>query len=289
MTNSITLPVQYQQALDLAFKLSAKTADLEINSAHVQIVGKEIKVPKISVQGLATTTRGGDLTSGDVTFAYETKTPDYDRNRVFAIDAVDEKEVGGLYTLVAGEFLRMKVIPEVDAVRFSKYASYSGIGTAAAALTTGAGVVTALRVATNAQDEAEIPEEGRILYITPTLLGLVQDLDTTASRAVLSKFSKIVQVPQTRFYKGVTLYDGVTNDGTDQRPGGYVKTASSGRNINFLAIHPSSILQATKHAQSKVDEPDTRSDNYRVSYRLYGINEVYDNKLAGIYAHISNA
>lgn len=283
MANSITLPVQYQQALDLAFKLGTKTSDLEVNSSKVQVVGKEIKVPKITLQGLATTTRGGDLTVGDVTFAYETKTPDYDRNRVFKVDAVDEKEVGGLYSIVAGEFLRTKVIPEVDAVRFSKYASYSGIGTTAAALTTGAEVIAALRVAANTMDEAEVPEEGRILYITPTLLALTEDLDTTKSKAVLARFSKIVKVPQTRFYKGITLNDGTTSG---QEAGGYAKTDTTGRNINFLAVHPSAVLQATKHVAAKADAPDTRSDNWRVSYRLYGINEVYDNKKAGIYAHI---
>lgn len=287
MANSITLPVQYQQALDLAFKLASKTGDLEVNAARVQIVGKEIKVPKITLQGLATTTRGGDLTVGDVTFAYETKTPDYDRNRVFKIDAVDEKEVGGLYAQVAGEFLRMKVVPEVDAVRFSKYASYSGITSpTAAALGTGALVIAALRAAANSLDEAEVPEEGRILYITPTLIGLVEDLDTTSSRAVLARFAKIVRVPQTRFYKGVTLADGTTSG---QEAGGFTKTASTGRNINFLVIHPSAILQATKHVAAKVDAPDTTSDNYRVSYRLYGVNEVYDNKKAGVYAHISTS
>ena len=286
MANSITLPAQYQVALDLAFKLASKTGDLEVNSSKVSIVGKEIKVPKITLQGLATTTRGGDLTVGDVTFAYETKTPDYDRNRGFKIDAVDEKEVGGLYAQVAGEFLRMKVTPEVDAVRFSKYASYSGIGTVAAALSTGAEVIAAIRVATNTMDEAEVPEEGRILYITPTLLGLVEDLATTSSKAVLARFAKIITVPQTRFYKGITLADGTTSG---QEAGGFTKTATTGRNINFLAVHPSAVLQATKHVAAKADAPDTRSDNWRVSYRLYGINEVYDNKKAGIYAHISTS
>jgi hypothetical protein len=282
MANTITLPVAYTQALDLVFKLTALTGDLEVNASRVSIVGKEIKVPKLTMDGLADTTRGGDLVEGDISYTFETKTPDYDRNRVFKLDAVDEKELGGAFKFVASEFLRTKVIPEVDAVRFSKYASYSGIGSVAAALSTGAEVLAALRTAVNTLKEAEVPE-GSILYITPTLYGLVKDLDTTKSKEVLSYFTKIVEVPQTRFYKGITLADGKTSG---QEAGGYSKTATTGRNINFLVIHPTAILQATKHAQAKADAPDTRSDSWRTSYRLYGINEVYDNKKAAVYAHI---
>ena len=82
-------------------------------------------------------------------------------------------------------------------------------------------------------DEDEVPFENRILYITPTLYGLVQDLDTTKSREVLERFSKVVLVPQTRFYTAIDLYDGTTSGET---AGGYVKDSTNGKNINFMVV-----------------------------------------------------
>ena len=61
-------------------------------------------------------------------------------------------------------------------------------------------------------DEKEVPEEGRVLFITPTLLGMVKDLDTTKSREALDGFSSIVKVPQSRFYSAIDLLDGTTKD-----------------------------------------------------------------------------
>lgn len=59
-------------------------------------------------------------------------------------------------------------------------------------------------------DEDEVPEEGRILYATPTLLNGVMALDTTKSREVLSAFSVRKAVPQSRFYTAIDLLDGKT-------------------------------------------------------------------------------
>ena len=62
-------------------------------------------------------------------------------------------------------------------------------------------------------DEAEVDTENRILYITPTNLNAVQALETTKSREVLASFSKIVKVPQSRFYTKIDLLDGTITIG----------------------------------------------------------------------------
>lgn len=85
---------------------------------------------------------------------------------------------------------------------------------------TAAAVVSALRAATNKMDEDEVPMEGRTLFITPTLLGMIQDLDTTKSKEVLARFASVVQVPQTRFYTAIEQRDGSTSG---EEAGGYKK------------------------------------------------------------------
>ena len=49
----------------------------------------------------------------------------------------------------------------------------------AADLKDGASVLAALRAAVTKMDEDEVPTENRHLFITPTLDGMIADLDTT--------------------------------------------------------------------------------------------------------------
>lgn len=295
MANSITLFKKYIDKLDDVYKQSAKTAVLDGDSTLVQMGANtnEIIIPKISMDGLGDYSRNGGYVDGDVTLTNETVTFNYDRGRAFSIDAMDNEETAGIaFGKLASEFIRTKVVPELDAFRFAQYAGTTGISkvSAGATLSTGADVISALRAATNKMDEDEVPTENRILYITPTLDGLIADLDTTKSKEVMSRFSQKVLVPQTRFYTAVTLYDGKTdtsaNSGTNQKPGGFVK-ATAGKDINFMVIHKPAIIQYTKHTVSKVISPDENqtADAYKFPYRAYGLADVYENKVSGIYLH----
>ena len=286
MSNSIALFKNYINLLDEVYKQSALTADLESSGAIVRAgnAANEIVIPKISMDGLADYSRNGGYVKGDVTLTQETVQFNYDRGRKFSVDAMDDEETAGVaFGQLAAEFIRTKVVPEMDAFRFAKYASASGAGSATGTLSAGADVITALRACVTAMDEAEVPMEQRILYITPTLHGLVTDLDTTKSREVLARFSKIIDVPQTRFYTAIDLLDGTT-DG--QEAGGYAK-ASGGKDINFLAIHAPAVIQYTKHTVNKAISPDENQDSvaWLFFYRAYGLALNYANKAAGIYCH----
>ena len=295
MANSITLFKKYIDKLDEVYKQSAKTAVLDGDSALVQMGANtnEIIVPKISMDGLGDYSRNGGYVDGDVTLTNETVTFNYDRGRAFSVDAMDNEESAGIaFGKLASEFIRTKVVPEMDAFRFAQYAGTTGISkvSAGATLSTGADVITALRAATTKMDEDEVPMENRILFITPTLDGLIQDMDTSKSREVLSRFSQKILVPQSRFYTAITLYDGKTDtsssDGVNQKVGGYVK-ATTGKDINFMVIHKPALLQYTKHTVSKVISPaeNQMADAYKFPYRAYGLADVYENKVAGIYLH----
>jgi hypothetical protein len=191
----------------------------------------------------------------------------------------NDETLGQAFGVIMNEFIRTNVAPEVDAYRFMKYAKTANIGTKAAALADGEAVVKALREAVTAMDEAEVPSEDRVLFITPTLYGMIQDLDTTKSKEVLNRFSAIVEVPQTRFYTDITM-----NSGTDAW--GYTK-GESAKDINFMAVAKSAVVQATKMALPKVFDPDTNQtkDAWLFQYRLYHDAFAYDNKVKGIYVH----
>ena len=291
MPNAITKFKKYIDKLDEVYQLASLTASLDSDSTLAQAGANanEIVIPKLSMDGLADYSRNSGYVNGDVTLTNETVTFNYDRGRKFNVDNMDNEETAGLaFGRLSSEFIRTKVVPEMDAFRFATYAAVDGISTVAGAdLTTGEAVIAALRAATNKMDEDEVPYEGRQLFITPTLKGLIDDLDTTKSKEVLARFSKITLAPQSRFYTAIELRDGTTSG---EEAGGYVK-ADGAANINFMVIRPDALMQYPKHTVSKVITPEANQDKdaWMFFYRAYGLADVYENKAAGIYLHKATA
>ena len=286
MANNIALAKVYTNLLDEVYQQSALTAVLESDAtlARQGANANEIVIPKLSMDGLADYNRNSGYVNGDVELTWETAKFNYERGRAFTVDDMDNEETQNIaFGRLAGEFIRTKVVPELDAFRFATYASTTGAGTATGTLASGADVIAALRTATSAMDEAEVPMEDRHLFITPTLLGLVQDMDTTKSREVLSRFASITPVPQTRFYSAIELLDGKT--GGEEK--GRFKKADLGVELNFEIIHKPATLQFTKHAVPKIIAPaqNPDADAWKYGYRNYGLCDVYENKAAGIYVH----
>ena len=286
MANNIAKFKKYIDLLDEVYKQSSKTQDLDGDTALVRAGANanEIIVPKISMDGLADYSRNSGYVNGDVNFTYETVPFNYDRGRAFTVDAMDNEETAGLaFGKLSSEFLRTKVVPEVDAFRFATYAGTEGIGSATGTLADGNAALTALVTAQSEMDDAEVNEEGRILYITSTLHNQIMNVDTTKSKEVMDGFAKVVKVPQSRFYTAIELADGTSED---ELAGGY-KKAEDGKDINFMIIERSALLQYPKHKVNKVVSPEENqtSDGWKFFYREYGLADVYENKTAGIYVH----
>lgn len=285
MANYIELFKQYIPELDKVYKVASLSSALDGASelARQGANADELIIPKMSMDGQANYSRNGGYVNGDVTLTNETVKCNYDRGRMFTVDALDDIETASIaFGQLAGEFIRTKYVPEVDAFRFAEYAQQAGTKATSETLATGEAVIAALRTATNTMDEAEVPVEGRILFITPTLMGLVQDLETIKSKEVLARFAEIHYVPQTRFYTKITLNDGTT---AGQEAGGYAP-ANDAEKLNFLAVHPSAVIQYSKRTVNKVISPEANqtSDGWKFGFRSVGIAEVYENKVDGIYA-----
>ena len=286
MPNTIQLAQVYTNLLDEVYQNSSLTAVLESDAtlSRAGANANEIVIPKLSMDGLADYDRNSGYTNGNVDLSWETVKFNYERGRSFQVDNMDNEETQNIaFGRLAGEFIRTKVVPELDAFRFSTYAGISNVGTATGSLATGEAVIGALRTATSEMDEAEVPMEDRHLFITPTLLGLVQDLDTTKSKEVLSRFATITKVPQTRFYSLIELLDGKS---VGEEKGGF-KKAEAGVELNFEIIHKPAVLQFTKHAVPKIISPEMNqdADAWKYGYRNYGLCDAYENKVAGIYVH----
>ena len=172
---------------------------------------------------------------------------------------------------------------ERDAVRFATYAGTAGISKVAAGVTyaDGNAWLQGIVDAVNKMDEDEVSQENRILYITPTGYNAIMAVDNSKSKEILNGFTKVVKVPQSRFYTAIDLADGTTGG---EEAGGYTK-ATSGKEINFMIIQKDAIIQYPKHTVNKVVSPEDNqtSDGWMFFFRAYGLHDVYENKVAGIY------
>lgn len=288
MANSIQLFKNYVGLLDEVYQQAAKTAVLESDALLVQqgANANELIIPKMELSGLGNYDRNSGYAAGDVKLTNETVQFNYERGRMFSVDAMDNEETAGVaFGKLSGEFIRTKVVPELDAVRFAQYASEEGILEASPAeYTDGAEVLSALREAKSQMDNSEVGEEDRYLFITPTLLDLIDSVDTTVSKEILNRFAAIIAVPQSRFCTSVSLKSGMMTDSADETAGGFEKAADA-QDINFMIIHKPAVLQITKHQAPKVILPEANpdADAYKFGYRIYGLNRVLENKKNGIY------
>lgn len=287
MANNIALFKVYTDQLDEVYKAASLTSVLDGASDLVSqgANANELIIPKMQMDGLGDYSRNGGYVAGDVTLTNETVKCNFDRGRMFNVDSMDDEETAGVaYGRLAAEFVRTKVVPELDAFRFAKYCGVSGVSTVAAAnLTTGEAVLKAIASAYDQMSDDEVPEENRHLFITPTLYGLVRDLDTTKSREVLGQFASIVKVPQSRFYTAIEQLDGASEG---EKVGGYTK-ASTGVKINFMIVQKDAVIQFDKHVAPKIVTPEQNqdADAWKFGYRNVSIADAYENKVAGIFFH----
>ena len=285
MANTIALAKNYTSILDEVYQNASVTADLTSDNTMVRAGANanEIVYPQISVTGLGDYSRNSGYTDGSVNLEWKTATFNYDRGTKISVDVMDNEESRDIaFTMAGSELMRTKVAPEADAFTFATLAGIAGISKATPATYADATeFLQALIVAKNKMDEDEVPEEGRILYATPTLLNGVMALDTTKSREILNSFSVKKRVPQSRFYTAIDLLDGKTAG----EEAGHYKKAETGKDINFMIVHKPAVIKYDKHVAQDIipasANPDSDSDI--VKCRKYGIVDVYQNKVAGIY------
>lgn len=141
--------------------------------------------------------------------------------------------------------------------------------------------------ATMAMDDAEVPYEGRILFVSPkAYAGLKAKItrylanETTVDRNVeMYNDMRVITVPQARFNTAVTLYNGTSNFGFAPTAGGF--------KINFMIVHPTAVAQIVKHRVPRIWTPDQNinADAYKFDFRVYHDCFVLENKVSGIYCH----
>jgi len=290
--NAITLAQSFIPFVDEAYKADSKSAILDTANEFVRFTGANtVNIYNLNPVGMSNYDRDAGFVPGDVTGTWQPYVLETDRGRSYQVDVLDNDETLGLtmgYLLSTVE--RQHIIPEVDAYRFAQYASGAAAGNVTTeTLSTGAATVASIDGASVALDNAEVPYEGRILFVSPATYGLlkggitrmIMNDERDVNYAIeMYNDMRVIRVPQPRFQTAITLNAPTTSSGA----GGFAP-ASGAAAINYMIVHPSAVLQVMKHYAARVFSPEQNieADAWRVQPRFAHGAWVLAHKNNGIY------
>lgn len=315
MANSIGLITKYmQEAIDTVLTQEAKTSVLVNGSKFIDLNFKEtgyVKVMSLLMDGLsdyyrvnnglgsanngyATYPSNDGYKVGDTSAKWELFQLEYDRGRQFRVDNMDNEETAGLVigNLLA-EFLRTKVVPEVDAVRLSKMAKKCNValGNLVSETISANQIIGKFNGAFEWLFEHGVPEEEQVIFVSPNVMTLIRNTTELYKRLTQEEYRnadvtftiekyegrQIIEVPSDRFYTNV-----VTTDN------GYLP-ASNSYVINFMIASKKAAVPVVKLEKSKIWTPEQVQDfdGYKVNFRMYHDIIIPKNKVPAIYTSVS--
>ena len=289
--NSIGLASQYVPLLDEIYKAESKTAVLDTVQDRVRWSPEyhTFYLFETDMGGLGNYDRNAGFVRGDVTASWRAYAPQWDRGRQFLVDRIDNAESMGLaFGTLAAEFIRTKVVPETDALRFAQYANNAASANKdTESLANSAAVVASIDDATAALDDAEVPYEGRILFVNPTIYKLFKGGITRYTmngengidyNIEMYNDMRVITVPSGRFNTAITLAAPDSHDDA----GGFTATGST---INYMIIHPTAIMQINQFEEPRIFSPAVvqEAQAFKFDFRQYHGAWVKNQKKNGIY------
>ena len=306
--NTLATATNFQKALDVLAVREAVTGWMEANAGQVKYTGgAEVKIPKMSVQGLGDYDRDNGYLMGSATLEYETKKMTQDRGRKFQLDSMDVDETNFVTTAssVMGEFQRTKVIPEIDAYRLSKIATeainanVAGMGQYG--YTPGAANTSALRkVKEGIAAIRDLGYDGPLVvhatdsFILELELELANKISTVNFKkgGIITKVPAVDEVPiiptpANRLVTAIKLNDGKTSG---QEKGGFEKGATA-KDINFEIMPLKTPVAISKQDKMRIFDPNTnqKADAWAMDYRRFHDLWILENKVNSIYVSIKDS
>lgn len=304
--NTLATATLFQKTLDKVAVREMTTGWMDANAGQVIYNGgAEVKIPKMSVQGMGDYDRDNGYQQGGVTLEYETRKMTQDRGRKFHLDAMDVNETNFVATAssVMGEFQRVHVVPEIDAYRISKLATDTITAKKAGMIeygyTPGAEGTSALRKLKEGIRAVRDLYEGPLVCHATSDFLMELELEL-AGKITAVTFSKggidtkvpavdgvpLIMTPSNRMYTTITLNDGKSGG---QEAGGY-KKGDSAKNINFFLCPRTTPIAITKQDIMRIFDPVTnqRANAWQMDYRRFHDIWILDNKLDSIFMNIKD-
>lgn len=286
---------QFERQLQQKYARELTSYDLEKSNPQVKFINAQtIKLPNITVSGYKDHNRGNmGFNTGTISNEWEPKKLAHDRDIEFALDPMDIDETNLTLEManVQNTFETEQAIPEKDSYRYSKLYSEAKTYTSNGAVVDTSTNLTITNILDwfdtqmEKMDDAGVPSEGRILYVTPAINkmikqaeGVTRSIDVNSNNGRIDRriYSlddvKIVKVPSGRMKTKYEFTNGCV-------------AAHDAKQINIILIHPSCQVTRSKYSYIKVFTPGTDSrtaDKYVFQNRSYGDTFLIKNKACGI-------
>ena len=289
---------QYQQALQQKFSQGLSFFEI-YNTPNNQIIkwtgAKTIQIPRITVGGFTDVDR--DVVGNSTRRAdndWEPKTLAHDREFKTLVDPMDVDETNMALTIanITRVFNDEQKIPEMDKYMASKlYSEFTTFGkTADTTALTVDNVLSIFDDFMADMDDAEVPQEGRILYVTSQVNKLLKQAkeiqrmlilnpnNGAANRNVYSLDDvTIKRVPSSRMKTAYNFTDGAVPD-------------AAAKQINMILVHPAAVISPQKYEFVSVDEPTAGSGGKYLYYeRKYWDVFAIEKKVDGIKFNVEGA
>lgn len=286
MPNTVNYVTRFEK--DLRQKYSRELCTDGLTTQNVSFVNaKTIKIPYITLGGYKDHSRNGGFNRQSAANEYMTKTLEHDRDVEFFVDAMDVDESNEALSAanITNTFEAEHAIPETDAYRISKlYSEFTDAsGTVDNTKLTIENILTTFDKWMETMDDAEVPVDGRLLYVTPAVNTLIKQadkitrmLDVSAQRGIDRRVRSLDEVtiktvPSGRMKSSYDFTDGFT-------------PAEDAVQVNMILVHPSALIACDKHSYINLWAPGshTQGDGYLYQNRKYGDLFVLDTRKDGI-------
>lgn len=280
---------QFTQLLQQKYEKELCSDDLTKSNTGITFINAQtIKLPRMALSGYKDHSRTPGFNSGTMSNDWEVKKLSHDRDIEFFVDPMDIDETNLTLSVanIQNTFETEQAIPEKDSYRFSKLhaelTTYNGsINTD---VVDAANFLEVFDEEMCKMDEAGVPEEGRILYVTPTMRKIIKNADgiermisvstpTNINRKVHSLDDVTIKmVPAARMKTKYDFTDGCV-------------VAEGAKQINFILLHTSAVVCRDKYSYIKLFTPGTDSrtaDGYLYQNRCYGDLFLLERKVDGV-------
>lgn len=310
MQNYIEEAKIFQTELDKAAIEGATSGWMEQNASLIKYDGgDEVKIPRLDMDGL------GDYTDtfpdGGVKLQFETKTMEMDRGRRFIIPETAVENSKAILTMssLMGEFQRTKVIPELDAYRYSKIATTAIENNHSSIYTPSENDILKKLYYDIAQVQDVVGDIPLIITMN-SMVAAILDCSATISKKLdivdfkqgnvqlkvssLNSQFPIIRAGTSRMKSAYTFYDGRTaSDGVagspspDQTVGGFAP-AIGAKDVNWIITPQNAPLAVSRTDKMRIFDPETYqpSRSWATDYRKFHDLWIKHNSIQSIFVSV---
>ena len=276
--NTLAFATKFASELDKMIVQKSVTGFMADNVLRAKFVGaKSVIIPDIDFVGLADYDRDSGFSKGKMTVAHTTYTLSQDRARSLQIDRedMDETGVANLAGQIMGEYIRTKVVPEMDAYTLSKLAQIAIDKSNTKDIDDITKVYALFNELANSIYAKAGYDSELVAFVDPVVYAAFMNSTELQRMITVSDFKQGEINLKVKSINGITLIptaaDRMKSEYTDDEENGGIKPTEGAKSVGMLIVPKKAAHLVKKSEKIRVFEPDTNqdADAYKFDYRLY--------------------